>query len=60
MNTDATAGVDVDVSVGAEVPALPWVVGILLSLAGTLLLFAVLLIVLPLRVLSREPTQRTA
>ena len=60
MNSDATAGIDVDVSVGAEVPALPWIIGILLSLAGTLSVVAVLLVVLPLRAVSREPTQRTA
>jgi hypothetical protein len=31
MNSDGTAGVDADISVGAEVPALGWLAGALLS-----------------------------
>jgi hypothetical protein len=54
MNADATAGVDVAVRVGAEVPALPWAIGILLGLSGALLLLAVPLVAVPLRAVSRE------
>ena len=34
MNADASRGVDVAVTAGAEIPALPWVIAVLLSLAG--------------------------
>lgn len=60
MNADATPGIDASVAAGAEVPALPWVVGILLSLAGTLLLVGTILILAPLRAASRETTQPAA
>ena len=49
MNADATSGVDVAVKAGAELPALPWVVGALLSLAGVCLVASILLVTLPLR-----------
>ena len=46
--------VDVTVTAGAEIPSLPWVIGILLSLAGLSLALAVVLIAVPLRAVSRE------
>jgi hypothetical protein len=47
MNSDGSAGVDADVSVGAEVPALGWLVPLLLAAGLTgLLVSAVLLTVL--------------
>jgi hypothetical protein len=54
MNPDATRGVDVTVTAGAEVPSMPWIIGILLSLAGTSLVAAVILIAAPLRAVSRQ------
>lgn len=53
MNADASADVAVTMAAGAEVPALPWMVGILLSLAGLGLVVATLMIALPLRAVSR-------
>lgn len=53
MNADATRRVEVDVSAGAEVPALRWVIGILLAIAAGALAIGTLLIVLPLRAVSR-------
>jgi len=54
MNQDATRGVAVTVTAGAEVPAMPWIISILLSLAGASLLLAVILIGTPLQRVSRE------
>ena len=54
MNADASRGVDVAVTAGAEIPALPWVIAVLLSLAGLSLAGAVVLIAVPLRAVSRE------
>ena len=53
MNADASRGVDVAVTAGAEIPALPWVIAVLLSLAGLSLAGAVVLIAVPLRRLAR-------
>lgn len=53
MNADATRGINVEVSAGAEVPALKWVIGILLTIAAVVLVIASLLIVLSLRSASR-------
>ena len=58
MNADASSGVDVAVKAGAEVPALPWVVGALLSLAAVSLVASVLLIALPVRAASRVGGER--
>jgi hypothetical protein len=54
MNADASTDVAVTMAAGAEVPALPWLVGILLTLAAIGLAVATLLIVLPLRAVSRQ------
>jgi hypothetical protein len=58
MNTDASKGVDVTATAGAEVPALPWIIGILLSLAALVLALAVVLVVVPLRAVSRQGGDR--
>jgi hypothetical protein len=60
MNADAGRGVDVAVTAGAEVPALPWVVTVLLSLAALALVGAVVLIAVPLRAVSREGGDRAS
>jgi hypothetical protein len=60
MNADARPGVDVEVRAGAEVPALPWIVGALLSLAGLSLVTSVVLIVVPVRSVSRRGGRPTA
>jgi hypothetical protein len=54
MNEDATRGVDATVTAGTDTAALPWVVGILLSLSGAGLVLATILIVVPMRAVSRE------
>ena len=54
MNVDASQGVDVAVTAGAEFPSLPWVMGVLLSLAGLSLAGAVALIAVPLQAVSRD------
>jgi hypothetical protein len=54
MNTDGSAGVSVVASAGAEVPALGWVIGILVTLAGLALLFGIILVVVPLRAVSKQ------
>ncbi len=54
MNADGTRDVDVVMTVGAEVPALPWVVAVLLVLAATALAFGTLLIVVSVRGASRQ------
>jgi hypothetical protein len=53
MNADASRGFDLTVTAGAEAPALPWVVGVLLSLAALSLVSSGLLIARPLRAVSR-------
>ena len=54
MNAGASQGVHAAVTAGAEVPSVPWVVGILLSLAGIGLALSVVLIAVPLRKVSRD------
>jgi hypothetical protein len=54
MNQDATPGVAVTMTVGAEFPAMPWIIGILLALAGVSLVLAVILIGIPLGNVARE------
>ncbi len=54
MNQDATPGVAVTMTVGAELPAMPWIIGILLALAGVSLVLAVILIGIPLGNVARE------
>lgn len=49
MNADGSAGVAVDATAGAEVPALEWVIAALLVLAGLSLLVGILLIAVPMR-----------
>ncbi len=56
MNADGTAPVAVDASVGAEVPALHWVIAALLTLAGLALLAGVALVAVPLRAVARDHT----
>jgi hypothetical protein len=58
MNTDASKGVDVVVTAGAEVPALPWIVAIMLSIAGLTLVASVILIAVPLRRVGRTSGDR--
>ena len=53
MNADASPGVSVATSAGAELPALHWVVGVLLVLAAMALVGGVLVAV-PLRAVSRR------
>ena len=54
MNADGSAGVSVGSSAGAEVPALGWVVTVMLALATVALVAGVLLIALPLGAVSRQ------
>jgi hypothetical protein len=54
MNADGSRGVAVEASAGAEVPALGWVIGILVTLAVLALLVGVVLIVVPVRAVSRQ------
>lgn len=54
MSAASSSGVTVDTGAGAEVSALPWVIGILLTLAGVALAFAVILISVSLRATSRR------
>ncbi|MBF4767142.1 DUF4389 domain-containing protein [Nocardioides agariphilus] len=58
MNADASRAVDVTVTAGAEVPALHWIVAVLLALAALSLAGAVVLIVVPLRGVSRMDVDR--
>jgi Domain of unknown function (DUF4389) len=53
MNDDASQGVDVTMTAGAEVPAIPWVIGVLLTLAAIGLALGALLIAVSLRAASR-------
>src|SRR5215207_9728663 len=57
MNAYGSAGGSANLSAGATVPGLAWVVGILLSIAGTGLIFAVVLLVIGLRP-GRTPSAR--
>lgn len=54
INSDGSPGIAVDLSAGAEVPALSWLIAILLSLAGTALVLAVIFIVVPVRAAGRR------
>ncbi|MBF4765792.1 DUF4389 domain-containing protein [Nocardioides islandensis] len=58
MNADASKGVDVVVTAGAEVPALPWIVAVMLSIAGLTLVASVILIAVPLRRVGRTSGDR--
>ncbi|KQT94216.1 hypothetical protein ASG49_04760 [Marmoricola sp. Leaf446] len=60
MNADASAGVDVGAAAGAEVPALRPVMWTLLGLASGALLLGGLLVLLPLRAVSRDTGARAA
>jgi hypothetical protein len=53
MNSDASADVAVATTAGAEVPALTWLVGFLLTVAVVTLVAAILLIALPVRAAGR-------
>jgi hypothetical protein len=55
MNADGSAGVTADLAAGATVPALTWIVGILLSIAGTSLVVGVALLVISVRA-ARTPS----
>lgn len=57
MNSDGGLGVAVDMTAGAEVPALATLIVILLTLAGIAFAAAVVLIAVPLRAVSRSPAQ---
>jgi len=52
MNADASPGVSVATTAGAELPALHWVVGVLLVLAAMALVGGVVLVTVPLRAVS--------
>ena len=54
MNADASPDIAVEAAAGAEVPALSWLLGILLSVAGGALVLAVILIAVPLHAAGRE------
>jgi len=53
MNADASPGVTVGATAGAEVPALHWLIGILLIIAAITLMASILLIVVPVRAAGR-------
>ena len=54
MNADGSAGVATETEAGAEMPLVGWVVGLLLTLAALALVAGVLLIVVPLRSVSKQ------
>ncbi len=58
MNADGSAGVTVDVAVGAQVPAVGWVIGVLLVVMVVALLVGIVLIALPLRAVAAQPLAR--
>ena len=53
MNTDASPGVAVEATAGAEVPALEWLIATLLSVAAITLVLSIVLIALPVRAAGR-------
>jgi hypothetical protein len=53
MNRDASPGVAVTAATGAEVPAMPWLIGALLSFAGLALVVSTVLIWMPVRAVRR-------
>ena len=53
MNADASPGVAVETTAGAEVPALRWLIGILLTATAITLLASIVLIVVPVRAAGR-------
>ena len=57
MNPDGSARVAADLRVGAEVPALQTLVGILLAVAALLLLLGAVLVAVPLRLAARTRTE---
>lgn len=57
MNPDGSARVAADLRVGAEVPGLQTLVGILLAAAALLLLLGAVLVAVPLRLASRTHTE---
>ena len=57
MNADGSAGVSVASSAGAEVPALAWLVTVILGLTTIALVAGALLIALPLRSVARQNAQ---
>ena len=57
MNSDGSQGVTVAATAGAEVPAIGWVIGIMLVLAGAALLVGIVLITVPLRSVSRQSSR---
>ena len=54
MNADGTRGIAAEAAIGATVPGISWIVGGLLSLAGTAALVAIVLLVVALRVPKAE------
>ncbi len=54
MNADGRAGVSVEATAGAEIPALGWVVGVLLFVALGFLLAGIALIAFPLRNVAKQ------
>jgi hypothetical protein len=54
MNADGSAGIDVDMSAGAEVPVLSTVVAVLFVLAGILFLLGAVLVAVPIRAVTRR------
>jgi hypothetical protein len=58
MNADASPGVSVETTAGAEVPALQWLIGILLIAAAITLVASILLIAIPTSAAGRaQPAQ---
>ena len=55
MNADAGSGVDADMSVGAKVPALSWIVIGLLVLGGLLIVASIVILIIALAVGRRGP-----
>ena len=53
MNSDASPRVAVESTAGAEVPALRWLIGILLTIAGITLVASILLIAIPVQAVGR-------
>jgi hypothetical protein len=54
MNRDASPGVAVTAATGAEVPAMAWLIGGLLSVAGVALTMSALFIWVPVRAVRRR------